>query len=301
MEESDWTVLMSKIQDGECTPFLGAGINYGILPLGAQLARDWAAEYSYPLNDCDDLARVAQYVAVKYKDAKFPKGQLLKRLRSIPVPDFASNDRGLEGIKAIAELPFAFYLTTNYDNLLMEALKFWRKAPRRELCRWNSLLRKYPSVLEGKEGFSPSVANPVVFHLHGHDEVVESLVLTEDDYLDFLVNASRNMQKVLPPRIQEAISNSLLFIGYKLRDINFRVLFRGLVQSMEVGQRSLSVAVQISPPDDNVGDPDAAREYLNKYFGSSNIQIFWGTAEEFTRELRNRWRAFRGTAASVGV
>ena len=302
MEESDWTVLINKIEDRECTPFLGAGINYGVLPLGGELAREWAAGNQYPLKDCDDLARVAQYVAVKYRDAKFPKGQLLKRLRATPVPSFASGDERLDGIAAIAELPFPVYLTTNYDGLLTEALKFQGKAPRRELCRWNSQIRKHPSVFDGREGFTPSAANPVVFHLHGHDEVVESLVLTEDDYLDFLVNASRSMQKLIPPRIQEAISDSLLFIGYRLKDINFRVLFRGLVQSMEVGQRSLSVAVQISPPDDHVGDPSAATEYLTRYFGNQNIQIYWGTAQSFTKELRDRWRAAHGRAAdAVGV
>jgi SIR2-like protein len=301
MEESDWTVLINKIEDGECTPFLGAGINYGILPLGGELAREWAAENHYPLKDCDDLARVAQYVAVKYRDARFPKSQILKRFRSVQVPSFASNDERLEGIKAIAELPFPVYLTTNYDSLLMNALKFHDKAPKRELCRWNSQIKKQPSVFDGREGFAPNAANPVVFHLHGHEEVVESLVLTEDDYLDFLVNASRNMQKLVPPRIQEAISDSLLFIGYRLKDINFRVLFRGLVQSMEVGQRSLSVAVQISPPDDHVGDPNAAVDYMTRYFGNQNIQIYWGTAQSFARELRDRWRTFHGRGASAVV
>jgi hypothetical protein len=300
MDESDWTVLLDKIQDGSCTPFVGAGINYGVLPLGGELAREWAAENHYPLKDSDDLARVAQYIAVKFRDSRYPKAQLLKRLRSLRPPELRSGGEALEGIKAIAELPFPIYLTTNYDSLLLDALRLYGKAPRRELCRWNSQIKKYPSVFDGRDGFTASAATPVVFHLHGHDEVVESLVLTEDDYLDFLVSASRSMQKLLPPRIHEAIADSLLFIGYRLRDINFRVLFRGLVQSMEVGQRSLSVAVQISPPDDHIGDPDAARDYLTRYFGNQNIQIYWGTASEFARELRERWRKFSGSASYAG-
>jgi hypothetical protein len=299
MDESAWTVLLDKIQDGSCTPFVGAGINQGVLPLGGELAHRWAADYHYPLRDVDDLARVAQYVAVRFKDSRFPKNQLLKQLKSIPVPDINAEHDALEGIKAMAELPFPVYLTTNYDRLLVDALKVSGKAPRRELCRWNSQIKKYPSVFDGRDGFTASAATPVVFHLHGHEEVVESLVLTEDDYLDFLVSASRNMQKLLPPRIHEALADSLLFIGYRLRDINFRVLFRGLVQSMEVGQRSLSVAVQISPPDDHIGDPSAAREYLTRYFGNQNIEIYWGTASEFTRELRERWRQFSGSPSYV--
>ena len=38
--------------------------------------------------------------------------------------------------------------------------------------------------------FKPSPQTPVVYHLHGHRSVIDSLVLTEDDYLDYLVNMS---------------------------------------------------------------------------------------------------------------
>jgi len=45
--------------------------------------------------------------------------------------------------------------------------------------------------------------NPVVFHFHGSYEIPESLVLTEDDYFDFLVNISRD-EDLIPARIQQA-------------------------------------------------------------------------------------------------
>src|SRR5258708_2955176 len=107
---------------------------------------------------------------------------------------------------------------------MMQALKHRHKSPRQELCRWNSVSRKQPSIFDST-GFVPSKDEPVVYHLHGHDKLAESLVLTEDDYLDFLSSLARD-QLLIPARIQEALTQSaLLFIGYRLADWSFRVLF----------------------------------------------------------------------------
>ena len=64
LEDRDWDILLRRIRDGKCTPFLGAGVNAGVLPLGSDIARQWAAQYKYPLEDGTDLARVAQFLAV---------------------------------------------------------------------------------------------------------------------------------------------------------------------------------------------------------------------------------------------
>jgi len=63
LEERDWELLLRRIKDGKCTPFLGAGACFGALPLGGEIAQKWAQEHEYPLEDCHDLARVAQYLA----------------------------------------------------------------------------------------------------------------------------------------------------------------------------------------------------------------------------------------------
>ena len=293
MTDEDWNVLLDRIGEGKCTPFLGAGVNYGILPLGGQIARGWAEKEGFPLRCSEDLASVAQFLAVKYNDPVFPKDRILRQLASEKKPDFSRPDERLDCLCALADLPLPVYLTTNYDNLMVEALRHadTKKNPRREVCRWHKGLKSVPSVFGAK--YTPDYANPVVFHLHGSDEHVQSLVLTEDDYLDFLVNVSRN-QKILPPRIQEALTNaSLLFVGYRLRDINFRVIYRGLVQSMDGSQRHLSVTVQVKPPDDHAGDPEKAEKFLTDYFEELKVRVYWGTAAQFAKELRDRWRTFR--------
>jgi hypothetical protein len=62
LEEKDWNLLLGRIKDGKCNPFLGAGACAGVLPRGSDIAKKWAEEYEYPLEDCADLARVAQFM-----------------------------------------------------------------------------------------------------------------------------------------------------------------------------------------------------------------------------------------------
>jgi hypothetical protein len=288
METGDWERLIQRIRDGKCTPFLGAGVNHGYLPTGAKLASDWACKHGYPLPDTTDLAKVAQFIAVESEDAMWPKDQILRKFReAYKEQDFSAQDNPL-GI--LAELPMPIYITTNYDDYLRQALRFKRKKPQLELCRWNKYVAENSeSILTRNPNFEATVDTPVVFHLHGHEDMAESLVLTEDDYLDFLVNISR--QQLLPTRIQRALSGtSLLFVGYKLADWDFRVLLHGLVNSTEKALRRLSISVQL-PPEVSEDNRVKAMSYLEKYFGAMQVRIFWGKASEFAQKLRDAWKA----------
>jgi hypothetical protein len=218
-----------------------------------------------------------------------PKEMILEQLKDAKPPqyeppDFTDPD---EPHGVLADLPLPVYMTTNYDDFMVRALESRHKNPKRELCYWNKYvkhqLKDQPSVFESDPGFEPTVGSPLVFHLHGHDKVAESLVLTEDDYLDFLVNISRD-RNLLHHRIQRALTGaSLLFIGYRLADWDFRVLFRGLVSSMEGGLRRISVAVQLAPDDQD------EQAYLTDYFESMmKVKVYWGSAKAFAVELRER-------------
>lgn len=290
LTEKNWRVILGAIEDRRCTPFLGAGVNYGILPLGAQIANEWANADAYPMTSRDDLSGVAQFLAIKYKSGTYPKRQMLKRLRLEAQPDFSHvGDNRLACLRTLANLPLPVYLTTNYDDLLGNALRTAtpRKNPRREFCKWHDGLKHIASAFDAN--YEPDELNPLIYHLHGSDQDLRSMVLTEDDYLDFLVNVSKD-PKILPPRIQEALTNaSLLFIGYRLKDINFRVIHRGLVESMDRSQRELSVTVQMAPPDGHSGNPVIAQEFLSDYFRELNVCVYWGTAGEFAHDLRYLW------------
>ncbi|MCL4265994.1 MAG: SIR2 family protein [Anaerolineae bacterium] len=286
LNERDWNLLLKRIADGKCTPFIGPAINQPYLPTRRAMATRWASEFGYPLEN-GDLSRVSQYLAVE-NHRYFPHDEMQKQIEAAQKPDFATAN---QPHSILADLPLPIFITTNYDNMMMEALVQRQKEPRRELCRWNPyLLRSHPSLLE--TGYQPTPANPLIYHLHGHVESPESMVLTEDDYLDFLVNISSNEYN-LPPRIQQALTDSsLLFIGYRPGDWDFRVLFRGLVAAAQGDLRRISVTVQMAPLPDDASEPakEKVQEYLNKYIDLTDRQmrVYWGTAEQFIAELSRR-------------
>lgn len=293
LEESDWELLLRRIRAGKCTPFLGAGAGYGVLPLGSQIAQEWAAKFGYPLEDNENLARVSTYLAVKH-DAMYPKDLLLENwFRNPKLPDYTSRH---EPHATLASLPLSMYMTTNYDAFMTKALVAAGKRPHRELCKWNKFIKDSPSIFDKNPSFEPTADEPVVFHLHGHDGFAESLVLTEDDYLDFLVSISKDGE-LLPHQVRRSLAGtSLLFVGYSLADWSFRVLFRGLVTSVEQSLRRISLTVQLPPVSDQNGGSTNEVEiqnYLAKYFGQIDIRVYWGTAQEFMTELRTRWEDFQ--------
>ena len=295
IDEKDWDTLLGRIKAGKCTPILGAGACYDFLPLGSDIAKDWAKEHKYPFKDSyKDLTRVAQFLAVE-RDGMYPKEQIVeifrKKFQESNQPNYEEVDEP-HGLLADFRLPI--YITTNYDSFMIQALKSRKCEPKQELCRWNSLIKKKSSVFDDHK-YSPSRDCPVVFHLHGYLEVPESLVLTEEDYLDFLVNISKNF-KIIPSTIQASLaSTSLLFIGYKLADIDFRVLLKGIIGNLESNLSRSHISVQLIPLEEPISreEKDKAEDYLNRYFKQLNIKVYWGTSREFTKELRNRWEKFK--------
>lgn len=287
LPDKDWNLLIRSIKLGRCTPFIGAGACYGVLPLGADISRKWAADNDYPFEDSNNLIKVAQFLAVE-NYPMFPKDEIVQMFSGFKtLPDFANKS---EPHRLLADLPLPVYLTTNYDDFMTRALTERHRDPKREICRWNSLTRTGPSKFDGD--YQPTVANPVVFHLHGHTDLPESIVLTEDDYFDFLVNVSADPM-VVPPRIQQSLTEtSVLFIGYGLADWNFRVLLRSLSRFIEKGLGRTHVAVMIPP---TIGNSEVqqqkAQNYLSTYYEDIDVKICWATATDFCAELRTRWEA----------
>src|SRR5262249_12559303 len=132
--------------------------------------------------------------------------------------------------RVLADLRLPLYMTTNYDLFMFSALAAHRdRKPYRELCRWNDLLHYDPDLFTRQPDYELHPATPLVYHLHGWVDSSMSLVLTEDDYLAFLEEMIRRQDVLLPgPVAQKLREASLLFIGYRLADWNFRLLLRSL-------------------------------------------------------------------------
>jgi hypothetical protein len=285
LTDRDWETLLQRISRQKCVPFLGAGACYGVLPLGAEIAREWAERFSYPMSDTGDLVRVSQFLAVEY-DLTYPKELVLERLGSGGPPDFRAAD---EPHAVLADLPLKIYLTTNYDDFMVKALASRWRDPKREFCRWNDLIREQPTLFDKEPDYEPTVARPLVYYIHGHSDP-NSVVLTEDDYLTFL--AAMQDPKLLPEPVRIALaSSSLLFIGYRMADWNIRVLLQGLrrLGQGQGGRGNLSVMVLV-PPDGTEGTQQKMQEYLDRYYAAIDLRVYWGTARQFCGELATRWK-----------
>jgi hypothetical protein len=303
LNDDDWEGLLYAIKFKGCTPFLGAGACAGVLPLGNDIAEAWATLYDYPFEDRGNLIRVAQYVAVK-AGPKIPKFKILEIFKDKVLPNFSNPN---EPHRVVAGLDLPVYITTNYDDFMVQAMKYVDakrmlgdpqynpRQPRQGLCKWHLAHQRNPPSMD--LDFDPSEDEPIIFHLHGYLNDVDSMVLTEDDYLDFLMNISET-QDLIPPRIQQAFGgSSFIFLGYSLEDMNFKVLFRKLAPYMRGSVGTRHVSVQLSPKEDQpiqeqIERASRQRKYLEKHFDLQSVKVYWGTCEQFTAELQKRRKAF---------
>ena len=178
----------------------------------------------------------------------------------------------------LAALPLPIYLTTSYHNFLEVALEKARKEPRPEICRWHDGLRSIASVFEQDEDYEPTPEQPLVYHLHGLDEYPPSLVLTEDDHLDFLANISRDAGAI-HPRVNRALTeSSLILLGYSLRDWDFRGLFRGVIKPRPQSLRMTNVAIQLE-------ETALEKEFVRRYLRQVEFEVEWADTSQFIQEL----------------
>ena len=132
----------------------------------------------------------------------------------------------------MANLPIRTVLTTSPFTFIEDAFRKAGKAPRTEVCRWNEGLDTIDSSID--DAYKPSAQEPLIYHLHGLDQYPDSLVLTEDDYLEFLVNVSRgkgnDRTDTLHALVRKAIADDLILLGYSLSAWSFHVIYAGMIR-----------------------------------------------------------------------
>lgn len=309
--------LVDALKDQKCTPILGVGVNDWLLGPRRFLAQEWAKGYRFPLAPHlrDDLPEVAQFVAVTHTVrkmrndlGKFYRDQILDRFGDIvgdgeqrldqmalAVWKAKAPTQPAEPHRVLARFPCPVYVTTEATTLLAEALREEGKDPVVDYCRWNPDVRKWPeSPPPADPGYRPDPQRPLVYHVFGILEVPESIVITEDEYFDFLAAVAEN-DSLIPFAVQEALANSsLLFLGFGLQDWDVRILLRGLISrevALRLGRNFKHVAAEIDVEEDVVS-PERVREYVTSYFGRFReppIDIFWSRIDAFTAALAEAW------------
>lgn len=332
IKPSHYNLIVERIFEGRCVPFLGAGVNvssneYKGLPLAYEVAlhlvrgltkkftkeqleeltnkagedvRRRVAQFVSKLDDeqirqlpedviegylndaeplpallratLPDLARIALHVEVE-QDFEY----LMKLVHEV-LPDAQHQPSPL--LQTLASLPFKLFVTTNYDRLLERAF------PKDE----------YELLVQPVTGFSDleqaqiqerlaEINKPIIYKIHGsfHDnggaagqsQNLNRLILTEEDYIQFLSVVGREDMGVPTMVREKLVDGTILFLGYSLQDWDFRTIHKILFEPLQGRQKNKSFAIQKDPPD-----------FWVQYWNSKNVTILNVDLYTFATELK---------------
>jgi hypothetical protein len=240
-EEGDVMVLDLEVDDvlgliadavskEQCILFLGAGAHapppdqspfeYPVEqrpPIGGALSRKLAASCNlsrrFPGEDPSNLQRVALFYEI---------ARSRRQLVDAVIDTVQTGKRPSPMLRALAELAFPLVITTNYDQLFESALIAIGKPPRVEV---------YTPNLEPTADYrDPTAESPVVFKIHGDIMRPETIVITDEDYIQFVLRMSnKDPYDPVPLTLKYYLTGwTTLFVGYSLLDYNLRLLFKTL-------------------------------------------------------------------------
>jgi hypothetical protein len=140
-------------------------------------------------------------------------------------------------LRALAELNFPLIITTNYDRHFEDALLLAEKNP--TTCVYEPKANAPPKDISQ----DPSSQDPFIFKIHGDISTPESLVITDEDYIDFVLQmtAPGNYNPVPRTFYYRLAMWPTLFIGYSLLDYNLRLLLKTLLFKKDGFKRSHSI------------------------------------------------------------
>src|SRR5262245_8443178 len=246
MKKQHWNTLVTSIRHGQCilvlgpeipTDTIGDNADAADLSFADPLTRELTAELE------EDELRVTgttlAAVAQQYEDAQdFGPNALRARAEKFyKSPQFVHS----EIHAALAALPFSLILTTCQDDLMADALHAADKSPIIERYHLRGDKRDNP---EFQLPNSPQA--PLIYHLFGDAQAPGSLVLSENDLLDFLIGVVSE-RPPLPNSLVRALKRngqSFLFVGFGITQWYLRVLLKVLVRSLELHRTSNTIAAE---------------------------------------------------------
>jgi SIR2-like domain len=185
-------------------PPVGAG-------LSQELARGCALADRFPNENPENLQRVALFYEISRS-----RHQLVDAVRNAVQVEKQPSPM----LRALAELAFPVVITTNYDQLFENALAAAGKQPR---------VVVYTPELEAMTDYrDPTPQSPILFKIHGDISRPETIVVTDEDYIQFVLRMSNKEQyDPVPLTLKFYLTGSpTLFLGYSLLDYNLRLLFK---------------------------------------------------------------------------
>ena len=222
--------IAGAVKEQHCILFLGAGVHapppegspfeYPAEqrpPIGSALSRELAESCGLAERSPDEDPSNLQRVALFYEIAR-SRRQLVEAVTTA----VNTGKQPSPMLRALAEMDFPLVITTNYDQLFERALYAAGKQPRASVYT--------PNLEATTDHRDPTAASPVVFKIHGDIMQPETIVVTDEDYIQFVLRMSnKDPYDPVPLTLKYYLTGwPTLFVGYSLLDYNLRVLFKTL-------------------------------------------------------------------------
>ena len=294
----------------------------------------------YPMKERQDLARLAQYRQVmnegspddakrdflgfltrmllgwaKANDKAAAAKILQENLEDDPnltfsdlvsklgYPHYEPNQ--VDPLRLLAKLDLPVYITTSYYDFLERFLRDEGKDVHSEVYAWSGQLAKIEEqyLPDPNSEYEPTAKAPLVFHLFGMERFPHTMVLSVDDYLNFLVKTFKNeaeaksssdvgKRAAIPTHLWGKIAElPLLLLGYDLHDWEFQTVYRGLVTAKQAVNPDAGVVIQLKPNERRgASDPKRVEEYLKNYFDKEiKFRVEYDKPDEFMRRLYEQY------------
>jgi len=288
-DDADWDALLYTIEGDKCVLFLGPDVTEGAGDQGrgslgselcsllfSEMENSGDAQLKDELGciDTTNLSHVAQLYR-RYKGGDSYLSSTVQRFYR------ERQDQTSPLYENLARLPFSFIVSTTLDTMLETAFSANNKQAQ---VSWYNFAR--PSRSSTSAG---TPLQPHVFHLCGHLQDPDSMVLTEDDLLNFLI-AIASKDPPLPRTITEVFSDastSILFLGFGFRYWYLRILLQSLQRNGSLKESSLLAFEPCSFEENS----EVQRAVLFFRERSRNIRIYCLDLNDFVKELLRRHEA----------
>jgi hypothetical protein len=207
-----YPALDRALHDRACVLFVGAGLSSGA---GLPGWNDFIARLAGDL-EIDPSSRFDHLDLAQWYRERFGNDRLAEVLRTT---------FGCEGVPTLAHyllmaLPIRHVITTNYDHFLERALTALKRYP-------------VPIVSQGDVARTGGAGAVYVVKIHGDAEHPADIVLSRDDYHAFFERRPA-MALLLEGLL---LNQTFFFVGYSLRDPNFRQVFSRIARMLKEAQR----------------------------------------------------------------
>jgi len=279
-------LVANRILEGKLILFLGAAVNCPSPkefksvysegpPMGHQLAEMLSDDIKYSEKFPDEkypaLSKLAQYY-----EYKADRQELVNFLQ-----EKIGNKKPSPLLFALADMPFKQIITTNYDTLFEEAMKC-KKIAKTPLVGIYTPERSVVTTDFKEEEITE--ATPFLYKMHGDLNISDSIVISDEDYIDFILRMNdKEDYNPIPHSFTRAFGKkTILFIGYGLLDYNLRALFKSAMWGKDVRRLPKNCSIDMKP------DKTIMRLFDRFYSINFIVKDAWKVVPVLYKKVKNK-------------